>query len=61
MGGPKDKNRVQGWAEETKGKVKEGAAEVTGDEKPDAEGKVDKAKGKAQNLYGQAKDAVKKD
>jgi uncharacterized protein YjbJ (UPF0337 family) len=55
-----DKNRVEGWAKEAKGKVKEGVAEVTGDDELQAEGKLDQAKGKAQNLYGQAKDAVKK-
>jgi uncharacterized protein YjbJ (UPF0337 family) len=55
-----DKNRIEGRAKEIKGKVKEGIAEVIGDEKLEAEGKRDEAKGKAQRLYGQAKDAVKK-
>ncbi len=55
-----DKNRVEGWAKEIKGKVKEGVAEVIGDQELQDEGRRDQAKGKAQNLYGQVKDAVKK-
>lgn len=39
--------------------AKDTAGKVTGDEKMQAEGKLDKAKGEAHNAAGDAKDAVR--
>jgi uncharacterized protein YjbJ (UPF0337 family) len=47
-----DKDRVEGSAEQAKGKVKEWAGKVTGDQKTQAEGKADQAAGKVQNAVG---------
>jgi len=44
-----DKNRAKGSATNLGGKVKEGAGKLTGDSKLQSEGKLDQAKGKAQN------------
>jgi uncharacterized protein YjbJ (UPF0337 family) len=41
-----DREHVKGFAEKTKGSVKEGAGKLTGDKDMQAEGKVDKAKGR---------------
>lgn len=54
-----DKDRVEGIAEQAKGKVKEVAGKVTGDSKTEAEGKADQVKGKVQNTIGGVKDAVR--
>jgi uncharacterized protein YjbJ (UPF0337 family) len=54
-----DKNRVQGGLDKAKGAVKEGVGNLTGDEKMKGEGAADKAKGKAENAGGGAKDAVR--
>jgi uncharacterized protein YjbJ (UPF0337 family) len=54
-----DKDRIQGSAEQAKGKVKEIAGKVTGDTKLESEGKAQKAAGKIQNTIGGMKDAVK--
>ncbi|HLH97845.1 MAG TPA: CsbD family protein [Xanthobacteraceae bacterium] len=54
-----DKDRIQGSAEQVKGKVKEFAGKVTGDSKTEAEGKMDQVKGKIQNTVGGLKDAAK--
>ena len=54
-----DKNRVQGAFDQTKGAVKEGLGNLTGDDKLKAEGLADKAKGKAESAVGGAKDAVR--
>jgi uncharacterized protein YjbJ (UPF0337 family) len=54
-----NKDRIQGAAEQAKGKVKEVAGKVTGDAKLETEGKVDQAAGKIQNIVGGLKDAVK--
>jgi uncharacterized protein YjbJ (UPF0337 family) len=56
-----DKDRIQGSAEQAKGKVKEFAGKVTGDKKTEAEGKVDQVKGKMQNAAGGIKDALRGD
>jgi len=56
-----DKDRVEGSAEQAKGKVKEVAGKVLGDKKTETEGKVDEVKGKAQNAAGGLKDAVRGD
>lgn len=54
-----DQNRVQGAWDKTKGAVKEGVGNVTGDEKMQAEGKADKVKGHAESAVGGAKDAAR--
>jgi uncharacterized protein YjbJ (UPF0337 family) len=54
-----DKDRIDGAAKEAKGAVKEAAGKITGDEKLKAEGKIDKATGKAQNAFGGMKDAAR--
>lgn len=55
-----DKDRVKGAATRAGGKMKQTAGEMTGDTKMQAEGKMDQAKGKAQNAMGGVKDALKK-
>jgi uncharacterized protein YjbJ (UPF0337 family) len=54
-----DKDRIAGAGKEAKGALKDAAGKVIGSEKLQAEGKIDKATGKAQNAFGQAKDALR--
>ncbi|MBX3488621.1 CsbD family protein [Parvibaculum sp.] len=54
-----DKDRIKGTAKQAKGAVKETVGKMTGDEKLEAEGKVDKAEGKIQGAYGDAKDKAR--
>ena len=54
-----DKDRIEGSAQQAKGKVKEVAGKVLGDSKLEAEGKADKAAGKIQNAVGGLKDAIR--
>lgn len=54
-----DKDRIIGSAKEVKGAVKDAAGKLIGDAKLQAEGKADKAEGKAQNFVGGVKDAVR--
>jgi len=54
-----NKDRIQGSAEQAKGKMKEVAGKVTGDTKLETEGKAQKAAGKVQNTIGGMKDALK--
>lgn len=54
-----DKDRIAGAAKEAKGAVKDAAGKMVGNEKLQAEGKVDKMAGKVQSTFGQAKDAVR--
>ncbi len=54
-----DKNRIEGGAKEVKGTVKEAVGKLVGNERLEAEGKIDKAAGEAQSTLGKAKDAVK--
>ena len=54
-----DENRVEGIARNLGGKVESLAGSVTGDPKLQADGLADKVAGKAQNLYGAAKDTVR--
>lgn len=54
-----DKDRVEGSAEQLKGRVKEAAGKVTGDEKLKNDGRADQAKGKLQNMVGGLKDALR--
>jgi uncharacterized protein YjbJ (UPF0337 family) len=54
-----DKDRIEGMAQQGKGKMKETAGKVLGDEKLKTEGKMDKAEGKVRNTVGGMKDAVR--
>jgi uncharacterized protein YjbJ (UPF0337 family) len=54
-----DSEHVKGAADKVKGAIKDTAGKVTGDNKLQAEGKFDKAKGAAHNAAGDAKDAVR--
>ena len=54
-----DEDRVKGAAQNMKGKVKEAAGRVVGDEKLKAEGKADQVAGKVRNAVGGVKDAIR--
>lgn len=54
-----DREHVKGFAEKTKGAIKEGAGRLSGDKEMQAEGKIDKAKGSAHNVAGDVKDAAR--
>ena len=54
-----DREHVKGAADKVKGAVMETAGKLTGDEKLQAEGKMDKAKGAAHNAAGDVKDGVR--
>jgi uncharacterized protein YjbJ (UPF0337 family) len=54
-----DKDRIEGSAEQAKGKVKEWAGKAVGDKKLETEGQADQAKGKVQNAVGGVKDALR--
>jgi uncharacterized protein YjbJ (UPF0337 family) len=54
-----DRDRVAGSAQQAKGSIKDGVGSVLGDAKLQAEGKLDKAEGKAQNTVGDIKDTLK--
>jgi len=54
-----DRDRVAGSAEYAKGSVKDNVGSVLGDTKLQAEGKLDKAEGRAQNTMGGIKDTLR--
>lgn len=54
-----NKDRIAGAAKEAKGAVEEATGNLLGDAKLVADGKIDKATGKAQNALGSAKDIAK--
>jgi len=54
-----DRDRSEGAARQTGGKLKEAAGKLTGDEKLKAEGRADKMGGKVQNAVGGIKDSLK--
>ena len=54
-----NKDRIQGSAEQAKGKIKETVGKATGDAKLQSEGKSDQVAGKFQNAVGGMKDAAK--
>jgi uncharacterized protein YjbJ (UPF0337 family) len=54
-----DKDRVEGSAQQAKGKVKEWTGKAVGDKKLETEGQVDQAEGKVQNAVGGLKDALR--
>ena len=53
-----DEKRLQGTTEAIKGGIKEGIGEAIGDVKMEWEGKLERVKGDAQDMYGQARDSV---
>ena len=54
-----DREHVKGFAEKTKGAIKEGAGKMTGNKNLQGEGKLDKAKGEAHKVAGDVKDSVR--
>jgi uncharacterized protein YjbJ (UPF0337 family) len=54
-----NKDRIQGSAEQAKGKIKETVGKATGDTKLQSEGKANQIAGKTQNAIGGIKDVVK--
>jgi uncharacterized protein YjbJ (UPF0337 family) len=54
-----NKDQVTGRAEEAKGKIKEAAGKIVGNDKLKAEGKVDQLTGKVKASYGDAKEKIK--
>ncbi len=54
-----NKDQVKGRVEEAKGSIKETTGKVVGNPNLQGEGTVDKAAGKAQATYGDAKEKVK--
>jgi uncharacterized protein YjbJ (UPF0337 family) len=54
-----NKDRIEGSAEQAKGKIKETVGKMTGDAKLQGEGKADQIAGKTQNAIGGIKDAAK--
>jgi uncharacterized protein YjbJ (UPF0337 family) len=56
-----DKDRVEGSANKIGGDIKEAAGKALGDSKLEAEGKAQKAQGKAQNFWGGLKDMFRGD
>jgi uncharacterized protein YjbJ (UPF0337 family) len=51
-------DKAKNTAEDAKGKVKEAAGKVTGNDKLEAEGKVDQSKADAKQAGEQVKDAL---
>ena len=54
-----NKDQVAGRVDEAKGKLKEAAGKVVGNEKLQGEGLADQASGKVQKTYGDAKEDTK--
>ena len=54
-----DNDRIKGMGDQAKGTLKDAAGKITGDSKLQAEGKMDKAKGKAENAVGGVKDSLR--
>jgi uncharacterized protein YjbJ (UPF0337 family) len=54
-----DKDRISGTVKDVAGKVEGAFGDVTGDTQSQASGRAREAAGTVQNLYGQAKDAVR--
>jgi uncharacterized protein YjbJ (UPF0337 family) len=55
-----DKEHLKSAADKVSGAAKEAAGKVTGNERLEAEGKLDKAKGEAREVVGDVKDAARK-
>ena len=56
-----DRDRIKGMGDQAKGSLKDAAGKATGDSKLQAEGKMDKAKGKVENAVGGMKDSLRHD
>lgn len=56
VGGPGATDKVEGKIQEVGGHVKEAAGNLTGNQKLEAEGEADKAKGMGKQWVGQAKE-----
>ncbi len=54
-----DREHVKGTVDKIKGSVKDTAGRLTGDEKLQNEGKIDKAKGEIRKGVGDVKDTFK--
>ena len=54
-----NKDQVGGVAKQAKGAVKEAVGKATGNEQAEFEGKADKAAGKVQKGFGDAKEKLK--
>ena len=54
-----DEDRLYGTARNLGGKVEEGIGQATGDVKTQIRGKLDRATGTAEDLYGQTADAAR--
>ncbi len=54
-----NKDHIEGAARQAKGAVKDAAGKLTDNPKLRAEGNIDKAAGKAQSTYADAKDKVR--
>lgn len=54
-----DRDRTEGAAQKTGGRVKEAAGKLMGDSKLEMEGKKDKAAGSVKNAIGGMKDALR--
>lgn len=54
-----DKDRIDGYAKEAKGAIKEAVGKVTGDAHLRNEGKADEVEGKVENAVGRGKDGVR--
>ncbi|MGV8832952.1 MAG: CsbD family protein [Devosia sp.] len=53
------KDEVKGAGKQAEGAIKDAVGGLTGNDKLQAEGKLDKAEGKVQQKFGEAKDAVR--
>ena len=54
-----DQDRIEGSAQQIKGKIKEVAGKATGDAKLETEGQGEQLAGKIQNTVGGIKDALR--
>ena len=54
-----NKDQVTGRVDQARGKVKEVAGKVVGNDRLEAEGRAEKAKGKLQTVFGDAKEDAK--
>ncbi|WP_428377305.1 CsbD family protein [Lichenicoccus sp.] len=54
-----DKDRTEGIGHQVKGALKEGAGKLTGNERLEAEGKVERTGGKVQEGVGKGKDTLR--
>lgn len=55
-----DKDRIAGAGKQISGTIKETAGKLVGDAKLQADGRAEKALGKAQNLVGSVKDTLRR-